>query len=55
MDPVTETLFGTVTVDMLHGVLDGITELFPIVLPVMIGYIAFRKGVAFIKEALYSA
>lgn len=48
-------MFETVTTTMLQGVLDGVTDLFPVVLPVMIGYIAFRKGVAFIKEALYSA
>ena len=44
-----------VTADMLGGVLDEITGLLPIVLPVMIGFIALRKGISFISSVLHSA
>lgn len=44
-----------ITADMLGGVLDEITGLLPIVLPVMIGFIALRKGIAFVQSILHSA
>lgn len=44
-----------VTAEMLGGVLDEITGLLPVVLPVMIGFIALRKGIAFISSVLHSA
>lgn len=44
-----------VTAEMLGGVLDEITELLPIVIPVMIGFIAVRKGIAFLQSVLHSA
>ena len=44
-----------VTAEMLGGVLDEITGLFPIVIPVMIGFIAVRKGIAFLQSVLHSA
>ena len=40
---------------MLGGVLDEITGLLPIVIPVMIGFIAVRKGIAFLQSVLHSA
>ena len=39
----------------LTAVLDEVVNLVPIVLPVVIGFIAFRKGYAFIKRALKGA
>jgi len=39
----------------LTAVLDEILALIPVVLPVVIGFIAFRKGFAFIKHALKGA
>ena len=44
-----------VTAEMLEGVLEEITGLLPIVIPVMIGFIAIRKGIAFIQSILHSA
>ena len=44
-----------VTADMLSGVLDEITGLLPIVIPVMIGFIAIRKGISFLQSILHSA
>lgn len=39
----------------LTAVLDEILALVPVVLPVTIGFIAFRKGYAFIKSVLRGA
>ena len=44
-----------VTADMLEGVLAEITGLLPVVIPVMIGFIAVRKGIAFVQHILHSA
>lgn len=44
-----------VTAEMLGGVLDEIVGLLPIVIPVMIGFIALRKGIAFVQSILHSA
>ena len=44
-----------VTSEMLAGVLDEITGLLPIVIPVMIGFIAIRKGIAFVQSILHAA
>lgn len=44
-----------VTAEMLNGVLDEITGLLPVVIPVMIGFIAVRKGIAFVQHILHSA
>lgn len=48
-------LAGIVTADMLSGVLTEITGLLPVVIPVMIGFIAIRKGVSFLQGVLHSA
>lgn len=48
-------MFDDVTATSLQGVLNAVTDLVPIVLPVTIGYIAFRKGWAFIQSTLYKA
>lgn len=39
----------------LTAVLDETLALVPIVLPVVIGFIAFRKGYGFVKKALKGA
>ena len=39
----------------LTAVLDEVVSLIPTVLPVIIGFIAFRKGLAFVKGALRGA
>jgi hypothetical protein len=39
----------------LGGVLDGIKELLPTVIPVVISFIGFRKGYAFLKRSLRGA
>lgn len=44
-----------VTAEMLGGVLDQITGMLPTILPVMIGFIALRKGISFISSILHSA
>lgn len=44
-----------VTADMLGGVLDEIVGLLPVVLPVMISFIALRKGISFIQSVLHGA
>ena len=44
-----------VTADMMTGVLEEITGLLPVVIPVMVGFIALRKGIAFLQGVLHSA
>ena len=48
-------MFDSVTTAMCNGVLEEITSLIPVVLPAVIGFIAFRKGFKFLKGALHSA
>ena len=50
------TVLGSiVTGEMLSGVLSEVTGLLPVVIPVMIGFIAIRKGVSFLQGVLHSA
>ncbi len=44
-----------VTAEMLEGVLAEITGLLPVVIPTMIGFIAIRKGIAFVQSILHAA
>ena len=44
-----------VTAEMLGGVLNEITSLLPVVIPVMITFIAVRKGISFLQSILHSA
>lgn len=44
-----------VTGEMLTGVLDEVVGLLPVCIPVMIGFIALRKGISFIRGILKSA
>jgi hypothetical protein len=39
----------------LTGVLGEVTGLLPVVIPVMIGFIALRKGISFLQGILHSA
>lgn len=49
------TLSGVVTAEMMGGVLSEIVSLLPICMPVMISFIAIRKGIAFVRGILVSA
>lgn len=51
----TSVLAGIVTKDLLTGVLSEITALLPVCIPVMISFIAIRKGIAFVQHILHSA
>lgn len=48
-------LSSIVTAEMLQGVLSEITGLLPTVIPVMISFIAIRKGISFVQNILHSA
>ena len=39
----------------LTGVLEEVVGLLPVVLPVMVGFIALRKGISFIQSVLHGA
>lgn len=54
-ETVTTVLSSIVTGEMLQGVLNEIVSLLPIVIPVMIGFIAVRKGISFLSSILHSA
>lgn len=44
-----------VTADMMNGVFSQILDLLPVCIPVMVSFIALRKGIAFIRGILQSA
>lgn len=44
-----------VTSQMLQGVLNEITGLLPVVIPVTISFIAVRKGISFLIGTLHGA
>ena len=44
-----------ITSEMLEGVLDEIVSLLPVCIPVLIGFIGLRKGIAFVQSILQSA
>jgi len=48
-------MFEGITAQHFSGVLDGIMELLPIVLPVVVSFIAFRKGWAWLKGQIKGA
>lgn len=48
-------LADVVTAEMLNGVLSEIIGLLPVLIPVMVGFIALRKGISFIQRILRSA
>lgn len=47
-------LSSIVTSGMLNGVLDEVVGLIPVVIPVAIGFLAIRKGIAFLFGVLRS-
>lgn len=51
----TTMLSSVITSSMLQGVLDEIIGVLPVCIPVMITFIALRKGIAFIQSILHSA
>ncbi len=51
----TTVLSTVITSEMLQGVLDEILGILPICVPIMISFIALRKGIAFIQSILHSA
>lgn len=55
MPILTAGLSSVVTADMLAGVLDEVVNLLPVCIPVMIGFIALRKGISFVQGILHSA
>ncbi len=48
-------LSAIVTADMCAGVLNEITGLLPVLIPVAISFIAIRKGISFLLSTLHSA
>ncbi len=44
-----------VTDEMLSGVLNEVVGILPVCIPVMISFLALRKGIAFIQSILHSA
>lgn len=52
---VAQELLTAVSGANIGGVLDGVTGLLPTVLPVMIGFLAIRKGISFLIGMLRSA
>lgn len=44
-----------VTAEMLGGVLDEVVGILPICIPVLITFIALRKGISFVQSILHSA
>lgn len=55
MEGAAQSLSTIVTAEMLGGVLNEVVGLLPVCIPVMIGFIALRKGIGFIQGILHSA
>ena len=51
----TSALYDAVSGANISGVLDEVIGLLPVVLPVMIGFLAIRKGISFVLGMLRSA
>lgn len=49
------TLSTIITSDMLKGVLNEVIGMLPTIIPVMIGFVALRKGISFVLGMLHSA
>lgn len=49
---VVPSIADSVTSDMMNGILTQITDLLPVVLPVMVGCLAFRKGLSFFQSLI---
>lgn len=52
---VVTNLSSVITEDLMSGVLDEIVGLLPVCIPVMISFIALRKGISFVQNVLQSA
>ncbi len=48
-------LSGVITNSMLQGVLDEVTAMLPILIPVLISFMAIRKGISFVMGELRGA
>lgn len=48
-------MFEGITATTLAPVLDGIKDLIPVVVPTVVGFLAFRKGWAFLKGQVKGA
>lgn len=48
-------MFDAITSDMFLGVLTEVTGLIPVLLPAVIGFMAFRKAWGFIRSAIAGA
>ena len=48
-------LFSSVTSDLLMGVFDSVTDVIPIVVPVVIAFIGFRKAWSFLVSQVAGA
>ena len=48
-------MFAGIAAEHFSGVLDGIVELLPVVLPVVVSFIAFRKCWAWLKGQIKGA
>ena len=46
------SIANSVTSDMMNGILTQITDLLPVVLPVVVGALAFRKGLIFLMSTI---
>ena len=44
-----------VTADLLNGVFDEIVALLPVCIPVMVSFLAIRKGISFIRGIVQAA
>lgn len=56
MDGATTTILsGVINAQMLSGVFNELVSLLPIVIPVIIGFLAVRKGLAFVLGSLRRA
>ncbi len=51
----TTVLSGIIKAETLSGVLKEITGMLPVVIPVLVGFIALRKGISFVRGILASA
>ncbi len=52
---VSNHVYDIVTADMMQGVLSEVLGMLPVVIPVTIGFIAVRKGLAFLFQSLRKA
>ncbi len=49
------TMFSGITSNTFTGILDTIKDLIPIVIPAVVGFLAFRKGWSFLKSQIKGA